>query len=138
MQISKHPDYGQGNHWTEWSGWQIVEAVDAVVIQRMNALLRQCNFFSLSCDESTDNSRTSQLSIHLYVVTEHWERQHLLIRFCPTAVPATADTLQAQLLRELKNFTGLGSADIAQSFICIATDATFSLRGCHNGVQVKA
>jgi hypothetical protein len=56
MQISKHPDYGQGNHWTEWSGWQIVEAVDAVVVQKMKAILRQCNFFSLSCDESTDNS----------------------------------------------------------------------------------
>jgi hypothetical protein len=51
------------------------EAVDAVVVQRMTALLYQCKFFSLSCGESRDNSRISQLLIHLYVVTKYWEME---------------------------------------------------------------
>jgi hypothetical protein len=136
MGLSKHPDHSK-NHWTQWSGWQMAEAVDAVVLQRMESLVRESSFFSLSCDESTDNSRVNQLSIHLYAVTAQWERKHLLIRFCPTDLPATAETLESQLLKELKHFTGMDDNAIASRFICIATDGASCLRGCHNGVQVR-
>lgn len=137
MQRSKHQHYSL-EHWSLYSGWQYAEAIDAVIVKRMKELVSESKFFSLSCDESTDTSRTSQLCIHLYVVTKQWSREELLIRFCPTDLPATAESLERQILNELKKFLDdPPDSEVAQRFVSIATDGASNLCGCHTGVQTR-
>jgi hypothetical protein len=136
LEFTKHPAFA-AKHWTDWSGWIMAEANDRVLVKHMKAAFTAAPFFSMSCDETTDVSKVSRLSIHAYVINSAWERKSHLIRLCQTDLPATGETLALQLYTELSTFSGLEEYELARRFVGIGTDGAAVLQGCHKGVQTR-
>lgn len=106
FEFTGHPHFAP-KHWTDGSGWQMGEAGDRVLVKDMKANFDAAQFFSMSCDETTDVSKVSRLSIHAYVVSSNFQRTSYLIRLCQTNLPATGESLAEQLQSELSAFSGL-------------------------------
>jgi hypothetical protein len=102
LEFSSHPHFAP-KHWTNWSGWLMAEANDCVLVRHMRAEFTAAPFFSMSCDETTDISKVSRLSIHAYVVNSDWKRRSHLIRLCRTNVPATVETLASCTLSSMRS-----------------------------------
>jgi hypothetical protein len=132
--FTKHSAFALA-HWKDDAGWEFASSVNSVLIDHMKRHFHSAPFFPLSCDETTDVSRVNQLSIHVYVVTESFQRTCHLIRLCPTVIPASGATLARQLQEELTVFSGWQEAELVKHFVGIGTDGAAVLQGCHNGVQ---
>jgi hypothetical protein len=92
LEFSSHPGFAP-KHCTDWSGWLMAEANDCVLMKHMRVEFAAAPLFSMSCDQPTDVSKVSRLSIHAYVVNSDWKRRSHLIRLCRTNLPATGETL---------------------------------------------
>lgn len=132
--IAQNPHYSR-HHWSVQASWQLAEAVDEVVVDHVKGILSSAEFMALSCDETTDNSKVSQMTLHVYVVTE-WQRRNLLISLAPTPMPANADNLRQHLISVLCKFTSLSEEQLASRLVAIGTDGAAVLAGKHNGMVV--
>lgn len=136
LEFSKHPQFAP-KHWTDWSGWLMAEANDAVLVKHMKSEFAAAPFFSMSCDETTDISKVCRLSIHAYVVNPDWERKCHLIRLTRTNLPATGEALATQVHTVITSFSGLEEHDLVCRLVGIGTDGAAVLQGCHKGVQTR-
>jgi hypothetical protein len=68
-QLAQNPHYST-HHWSITAAWELAEAVDQVVVDRIKEILSSADFMALSCDETTDCSKVSQMSLHIYAVTK--------------------------------------------------------------------
>lgn len=130
--IAQNQHYAE-HHWSETSAWQFSSAIDQTVVHAMKDIISKSEFLALSCDETTDRGKTSQMCIHIYAVSG-WKRKSLLISLAPTPLPANAANLSSHMVSSLCHFTGLNKVELAKRVVAIGTDGAAVLVGEHSGM----
>jgi len=123
-------------HSSRHSIWEMVDALDKVLKEKIRELISQSSFIALTIDASTDNSTIDQMDVEMQV----WRGGrvlHLFLFMAPMKERTKAHD-QAELVFEgLKEFTGLSREDLARKVVSIAADGCSTMQGRKNGVLAK-
>lgn len=120
-------------HWSYGSGWLIAEALERQYLIELEKLLAAQEVMAFSCDESTDVSTSSRLSLTLYI-ERGWQRESYLLAFPKILGSANAENLTSLIIQELSRRTGLSVEQLAARLIMFAADGASVLQGQFNGV----
>ena len=66
------------SYWSMFAAWEVAEALNAVVQDRIKELVQGACFLSISLDESVSIDKKSRLSLHVYVM-DGWSQVPLFI-----------------------------------------------------------
>jgi hypothetical protein len=132
---SKHPHFNS-NRWNERSCWRDAAMLENQVVLRNQQALHDAEFFSVSCDESTDKGKCSQMTVHVYVVI-NWVRVCIFLDLVNLELPATAQNIFEQLWQCLLKAGGLTEEHMIKRMVLFAADGAATLQGARNGVQKR-
>jgi hypothetical protein len=96
-------------HWSEGSGWQMVEIMANVVSERTMQVLSDANFLSISADEVTSVDNTSWLSLHVYAC-QPWKRVPILLSLQRTVDGEGVDVVREMITSSLEFHGGLSES----------------------------
>jgi hypothetical protein len=68
------------NHWTDWSGWRMAEAMHDIVRTFIRTTMQGANFFSMSANEVIIVDNQQWISVHVYIM-EDWHWFSILLTF---------------------------------------------------------
>lgn len=129
------PDLSR-KHWSDNSGWEMVEAMAEVALHKTKEKLKQARFFSVSCDEVTSIDNACWMSCHIYVV-ENWKRIPILLCLTKVVDRTTSDNLTATIIRALAFDGGLTEGAIAEKLISFGADGASVFHGNRTGVTTQ-
>lgn len=129
-----HKDYSP-SLWTDTQGWRFAEVLAMVVKDCVRQDVLSSRFFSISCDESTDIGKISEMSITIYYL-KNWQRLSAMMSFVPTKLPATAANLSEQITAEVSGFLEKPRAELGKSWVGLGTDGAANMQGSKNGAGV--
>ncbi|GLC70953.1 hypothetical protein PLESTF_001054400 [Pleodorina starrii] len=119
------------SHWSDTAGWQLAEAMDAVLSDKMKALVQGTRFVAISMDECVGIDKKSRLSLHVYVMDAGWNRAPLFIDLAHLRGTPDADSITQLVLDTLSVKAGLGEEELARKLVACSTDGASLMTGIH-------
>jgi len=105
-----------------------IENIAKHIYNRIIEDLKNCKYFSLAFDSSTDISATSQCSIFVRYCTEQNSINEDFLKF----IPMKNQTRGVDYLDVITNFLDDNNIDI-KKLVCVCTDGCPSMTGCEKG-----
>jgi hypothetical protein len=99
------------NHWSDSSGWELAECLHQQVQLKTQAVMKEAQFFSVTCDEVTILDTQSWISIHGYVC-ENWTRKSMLLSLEQVVEGGGADSLTKVIVNAIKTSGGVEEAEL--------------------------
>lgn len=108
-------------HWCDKSGWEIADAICAIIEKKMKDCLRVVSFISVTIDEVATVDNQSWLCCHAYIV-QKWRRVPILLGLVRIVDGCGAENLTAVILELLLHKGGLTEEDMGQKLICFGAN----------------
>ena len=136
MRVSKHPHH-RASHWTAWSSYEFLDAIDFVIVAAMIRLFVTVAVLAISIDEVTTINGQSRMSVHLYYVNKHWERQHCFVALPRLHGSPDAANIVTTLLAAIFSVLRMDKTHLASRVVMFACDGASVLQGVHTGVTTR-
>lgn len=120
------------SNWSDTSGWRIAEALDEIVRREGARRIAAADVFAASLDESD-----GRMSIHCYIATETFEREHVFVGLPQIQCKPDASHLTPLFMSTLMSSTGLSSDAVKRKLYCIAADGAAVLQGEFSGLITR-
>jgi hypothetical protein len=112
----KVPELPRG-HWSDLSGYEILDSLSAIVLDKTREFLQGASFISLSADEVTTIDTQQWLSVYAYIV-KGWERLPILVSLQKCSRGCAADTVKEMIISSVITIYGLENKDFAKKLVC--------------------
>ena len=125
-------------HRTDNSGWAIAEAMDKVLIRRMQDLLARVDFFSLTVDASVATDNTDYLNVEARLWCDG-ELHLLFMCLQPLGQDCSAAAQEKMLLDTLasEDFAHMKVEEWKRKLVAIAADGCSTMQGQHGGLLTR-
>ncbi|GLC76604.1 hypothetical protein PLESTF_001804200 [Pleodorina starrii] len=122
------------SHWSGTTGWQLAEALDGVLLDKIRELVQGACFVAISMDECVGIDKVSRLSLHVYIVDASWNRVPLFLDVAHLRGTPNADNITELVLYTLSVKAGLGEEELPGKLVACSTDGASVMTGNHTGV----
>lgn len=121
--------------WSARTGWRIAEALNKAILAQQAALLAQCSFVGISCDESTTDTGDCRMSVHVYYCDKKtWARKAVLAGLPHIEGAPNAANLADLVLGTVLAFLRWSRYQLAAALVIFAADGASVLQGSQTGV----
>ncbi|GLC65602.1 hypothetical protein PLESTF_000317500 [Pleodorina starrii] len=122
------------SHWSSTAGWQLAEALDGVLLDKVRELVQGARFVAIGMDECVGIDKYSRLSLHVYFVDAAWNRVPLFLDVAHLWGTPNADNITQLVLNTLSVKAGLGEEELPGKLVACSTDGTSLMTGNQRGV----
>ena len=139
--LKAHPsinDIMPRQHATDFSGWEMADAMNSVLVKEMQCLLARADFFSLTVDASTAIDNTDYLNIEARLW--YGGRLHFLfVAMRPLGTDCTAASQEELLMETMTSdeFGGICRDCMKHKLVAMAADGCSTMQGQQNGLLAR-
>ncbi len=90
-------------HWSNYSGWQIANTVQGVVLSKAMSIISKVNYVVVSVDEVTTINGLKWISIHAYMM-KNCKHVPILLTLEKVEVGVTLDSIKAIILNAMGKY----------------------------------
>lgn len=122
-------------HWSVKCAWEIADACDTVVVDKLRAEVARAHSISISLDEATSVDTRSYMAVHVYCLID-WIRISWFVAL-EECLGADAERLLQTLLNCLGKVLLLDDATLSQKLVGVGCDGASVLQGLQTGLVTR-
>jgi hypothetical protein len=120
-------------HWSDNSGWIMVEFMYAEVRTTISRVFVGANYVALTCDKVSTIDNGSWISIHAYVV-QNWSRIPFLISLERVVEGGGSNNITHVIIDALTGATKMERLALSKTLLCFGADGVSTFQGAKIGV----
>ena len=113
----------------------LIVSVASFLREKINEEIKEATFLAVQCDETTDISSISQMSIIVHFCKKNGEVTERFLGFTDVSENKTSEILSQTILDTLQNI--IGTDEMKQRLVCQTYDGAAVMSGHRSGVQAR-